>query len=263
MSRMSCPKQIFCETWGILKPELDFSALRFHGRSTELNVLKEAFNRVNGSQGSAFPQLVVVEGDAGTGKSALVTNVLEQHDESTLIYGKGKFQAVETEPFAVIKECLQQIAAKMKKRSLQNLSHAQIRILSVLIPALMFDDLANSNHGDDGSISVISAATAENLLPNNKFASNRLKFAIRSLIRNASKDRLIVFVVDDIQWADQESLQLLEALLNDKGIFKLMLVALHRISATKAGEDKIAQWMFGISPSRLTRISPKMMLLPS
>ena len=247
-------KEIYCETWGEMKPELDFSALRFHGRSNELNLLKEVFNRVNGSQGSATPQLVVVEGDAGTGKSALVTNFLEQYNESTLICGNGKFQADETEPFAVIKECLQQIAAKMKKRSLQNLSHAQIRILSVLVPALLCDDSANSNHGDDGSISVSSVATVETPLPNNKFASNRLKFAIRSLIRNASKDGLIVFVLDDTQWADQESLNLLEALLNDKTIFKLMVVAIHRTSAMKAGEDSIPLWMFGISPSRLTRI---------
>ena len=237
-----------------MKPGLDFSALQFQGRSDELKFLREALNRASGATETAFPQLVVVEGEGGTGKSALVTNFIEGMDQKSLLFGKGKFNVESTEPFSAIKECLQQITAKMDKDCFKKLSYAKMKALSGLVPALLAEEFGKPEEcADDGSVSVSSAATfgGMTMLPRNKFGSNRLRFAIRSLVRTASKDRLVVFVLDDIQWAESESLQLLQFLLGDHVISKVCVIATAR--PLSVGTTP-AQWLSNMPSSRLTRI---------
>jgi len=127
---------------------LNFKELRLFGRQPELQALRDAFDRAatvtpspspsestggggprqqqqqqkQQKKGACCAQLVVVEGESGTGKSALFRTFLKQVSQESAnkpqtggggggdcCCGVGKFEENDSELFAAITECLEQV----------------------------------------------------------------------------------------------------------------------------------------------------------
>jgi histidine kinase len=57
----------------------------------------------------------------------------------------------------------------------------------------------------------------------------RLKVAVRSVIRMVSSHYPVIFVIEDLQWADEGSVRLLKTLISDKQTDRFMFIGTHRI----------------------------------
>lgn len=184
------------------------STPRMVGRRAELDTLLEAFDE--GRDGR--PRTVVVRGEAGIGKTRLVQEFLAEasvrRDGSVpLVVALG--QCVDLgpigAPFGPVRRVLRDLHAAVGTESLRAAagSPAVIASLASLVPGIA-DDTA----GDD-----LAAGFAE---------------AIEVLLEQLSRDRHVVVVIEDLQWADASTLVLLKTLASTLRGRHLTIVATYR-----------------------------------
>ncbi len=148
------------------------TATRLLGRTTELDALRAVVSGVAGSGATGSGDALLLSGEAGVGKTALLGAALEQagDDRTTVLSVSG----VESLPGPAHSALL---------RALRPLDH-----LMPLLSAAQRDAL-------DG---VRSRATA----PSHPL---RVPGAVLALLRAAASDRPVLLVVDDLQWVDEAS----------------------------------------------------------
>ena len=188
------------------------------GREESLHQLKDAYERIRVSQS----ELVLVHGISGSGKSSLINAfVRESVVEQEVLFVSGKFdQLLSHAPFAALVTASNQLCRDILRRVNSEAIRDRIRaelgpeinLLGNLIPAL--------------------AKMAENRGATKKASSmggqafSRFKQLFRSFMRAAASDETpIILFLDDIQWADAASLEVLKALLTDD-ISKHILIIL-------------------------------------
>lgn len=233
-----------------LRPhELDWTFLEdnhLFGRDDEIQALEKAFHRRIHHQGEntteeceAKPELVLVSGNSGTGKSVLVKTVLQKlAHESNGCFLMGKFDQLQTsEPYRPIVATLMQWvtffetellqsdipatrmwACKQKDKILSDVGLEACHVLSALVPALArVLDL----HEEKGPHQMHQTHDAR---------QDRLKVALTKFFKViCSPDCPLVLVMDDLQWvSDACSLDLLEALAEDTASKGFMLVGICR-----------------------------------
>lgn len=184
------------------------STPRMVGRRAELETLLEAFDE--GRDGR--PRTVVVRGEAGIGKTRLVQEFLAEasvrRDGSVpLVVAVG--QCVDLgpigAPFGPVRRVLRDLHAAVGTESLRAAagSPAVIASLAALVPGI-----ADDTPGDDPA-----AAFAE---------------AIEVVLEQLSRDRHVVVVIEDLQWADASTLVLLKTLASTLRGRHLTIVATYR-----------------------------------
>ena len=70
-------------------------------------------------------------------------------------------------------------------------------------------------------------------------AENRLFSLLAAFVRELAADRPFVLFLDDLQWADATTLELLQRLAADERLERLMLVAAYRSDAADTGLDDV------------------------
>ncbi|HEY2514994.1 MAG TPA: serine/threonine-protein kinase, partial [Polyangiaceae bacterium] len=198
----------------------DFAASReeFVGRARELDALWEAFH----SAGDGAPVAVVLEGASGVGKSALVNHFLEQVRGRALVL-RGRCHEREYVPYKGIDAIVDDLAAYLgggADEVLFSLSNSAIRLLPRLFPVLkrvpFFDRLPH------GSIALAEGDASE--------LRARIFGAFRELMRRVAEQGPVVVTIDDVQWADGDSLALLSDLLAPPDPPPLLLVCTRRVA---------------------------------
>ena len=163
---------------------------------------------------------MVVSGKSGTGKSTLVERAFQTEQESCL-FCSGKFEnsARETSPFATLIGCFSELSHAMAKSSsrldyrtsLTDVLEARgISILTKMVPSIA--DLMGpvTEDSDDGSLQQKLHSSQ------NKNDLEQLKFVLRQfLVTVSQRKRPVVMFLDDLQWMDLPSFQLIESLLNN------------------------------------------------
>ncbi|CAB9512265.1 Protein tyrosine kinase [Seminavis robusta] len=230
--------------------ELDWSFLkkgRLYGRDAEMEQLQQAFHRrldlaeaaeensssahgsfVSFNTGSSTgtltgigtsnmgPELVLVSGKSGTGKTVLVKQalqklVVEEHD-GHFVLGKfdqlqtpepyGPFVAAFTQLLIVLEQSYFQNMDGLRNRILHRVGMDACRVLCCLVPALgrllgIQQDKSTSN--------VVLSTQQE-----------RLKVALKKFFQAICSSSVpLVLTLDDLQWADSGSLSLLETLVSE------------------------------------------------
>ena len=190
----------------------------FVGRTRELGALWEAFHSV----GDGAPVAVVFEGASGVGKSALVNHFLEQVRGRALVL-RGRCHEREYVPYKGIDAIVDDLAAYLgggAEDVLFSLSNSAIRLLPRLFPVLkrvaFFDRLPQ------GSVALPEGDASE--------LRARIFGAFRELMRRVTEQGPVVVTIDDVQWADSDSLALLSDLLAPPNPPALLLVCTRRIS---------------------------------
>jgi predicted ATPase/GAF domain-containing protein/tRNA A-37 threonylcarbamoyl transferase component Bud32 len=193
---------------------------RLYGREAQIDALLGAFEEARHGRAA----WVMVTGQGGVGKSALVAEIHKPIAKQGGYFTRGKFDVMSRDaPLAPIvqafRELLRQILtepsavlAQVQARLLAAVS-ANGRLLIELVPELEF----------------IIGPQPEVLAVGPMEAQNRFGLLAQRVVRAlASPERPLCIFLDDLQWADPASLRLLTLLLADPETKHLLIVGAYR-----------------------------------
>ncbi|CAJ1941652.1 unnamed protein product, partial [Cylindrotheca closterium] len=218
---------------------LDFESVPLIGREKEVSTLKTCFSRMietsSNEKNNTFEsrkELVLVAGKSGSGKTA-VTRTLEKEvlKHTKGIFVQGKFDMnTSSEPYSGICRAFGSLCLKIKEAPAEVLCTVQacineqlgndVDLLLHLIPEL--GDLISVT-ANDSAVKDLGADEIESKV-------ERLRFAFRVLMRAfSSAASPIVLFLDDLQWSEVSSLQVLDFLMTDaQNENPLMIIGCYR-----------------------------------
>jgi PAS domain S-box-containing protein len=192
---------------------------RPYGRESEMARLRDAFDRV---AGTGRPELVLVTGPSGIGKSTLVNELRPSVVEARGVFLAGKFEARRqtVPPYATLAQGFQALIQDILSGDEEQISVWRGRLLEALGSQgqLLVDVIPRLEHiiGRPPPLPELPAAEAQHRL-----AAVFLRFV--GVFARAGQPLVLFF--DDLHWADAGNLTLLQDLLvADSGYRPLLLI---------------------------------------
>ena len=184
-------------------------ASSFVGRAEQLDRLERALR--SAKQGT--PTTVLIGGDAGVGKTRLITEFTARaRDQDALVLEGGCLELAEQGlPYAAVSEALRDLSEDVGGLELRRLAGSGARHLARLIPSLQDDEPATSTSTGLGQDSQL-----------------RLFEALLGLLRQLTAVHPVVLVLEDVHWADASTRDLLVFLAHNLRDVPLMLLASYR-----------------------------------
>lgn len=165
----------------------------FVGRAQEMAVLQERLEHVLHGRG----EWLLLQGEAGVGKTRLAYQLLRRATKEAATVLSATCQALERDlPFAPLADALGRYFYSLPDTVIQNLPVGTLSALAQIIPSLQ----------DRLSLAVSSPQENAGSAEENR---QRLIDAIVTTIVVLAKLRPLVFFVDDLQWADPDTLAVL------------------------------------------------------
>ncbi len=193
---------------------------KLYGREQKINQLLTAFERV--SQGTT--EIVLISGYSGIGKSALVNEIHKPITRHRGRFIKGKFDQLQRNiPYSAISQAFQDLIRQLLSEPGIILQTWKKKILEVL--------------GSNGQIIIDVIPELEKIISKQPPAEslggtesqNRFNlFFKRFLNVFCQKEYPLVIFIDDLQWADLPSLNLIEQLISDSDIKYFFLLGAYR-----------------------------------
>jgi predicted ATPase/serine phosphatase RsbU (regulator of sigma subunit) len=199
---------------------------KLFGRESQAAALLEAFDAACAGRAG----LLMVSGDAGIGKSALVHEVQKPIVRQRGIFVSGKFDQFRDDvPYAPLTHALRELIDHILASPGPELEQWASRlkralgvnggVLAALVPEI--------------ELIIGEQAPVQELPP--KESQQRFAAVFRNFAREVSTgDHPVVLFLDDLQWADQASVDLLQQVLSDKQLCHFLLIGAFR------GEDGAA-----------------------
>lgn len=189
---------------------------KLYGRATEVESLLEAFDRVaNGSS-----ELMLVAGFSGIGKTAVINEVHKPIVRQRGYFIKGKFDQFNRNiPLSAFVQALRDLMEQLLSESDAQLAQWQAKILEAV--------------GENGQVLIEVIPELEQIIGQQPIApelsgsavQNRFNLLFQKFIEVfTTAEHPLVLFLDDLQWADSASLQLIKLLMKDNG-YLLMLGA--------------------------------------
>jgi PAS domain S-box-containing protein len=194
---------------------------KLYGREHEVDALLAAFDRVV-VQGT--PELVLVSGYSGVGKSSVVNELHKVLVPPRGLFASGKFDQYKRDiPYATLAQAFQMLVRQILVKSVAEVSHWRHALQEAL--------------GPNGQLII-------NLIPEVEFligkqppvpdlppqdAQNRFQLVFRRFLGAFARlEHPLALFLDDLQWLDAATLELLERLITDRDVRHLMLVGAYR-----------------------------------
>jgi len=194
---------------------------KLYGREREVEALLASFDRV---VRSGTPELVLVSGYSGIGKSSLVNELHKVLVPPRGLFASGKFDQYKRDiPYSTLAQAFQTLVRSLLSKSDAELArwrHALLEalgrngcLMTALIPALKFII------GDQPPIPEFEPQQAQ----------ARFQLVFRRFINVfARSEHPLALFLDDLQWLDAATLELLENLLTRSDLQHLMLIGAYR-----------------------------------
>ncbi|MDZ8184166.1 MAG: AAA family ATPase [Nostoc sp. ChiSLP02] len=187
---------------------------KLYGRESEVATLLQAFERV--ANGTA--EMMLVAGFSGIGKTAVVNEVHKPITRQQGYFIKGKFDQFNRNiPFSAFVQALRDLMGQLLSESDAQLAQWRSKILSVV--------------ADNGQVIIEVIPELERVigkqLPapelSGNAAQNRFNLLFQKFIAVFTKaEHPLVMFLDDLQWADLASLQLIKLLMEDRRYLLLL-----------------------------------------
>ena len=194
---------------------------KLYGREREIDTLLASFDRV---MATGTPELVLVSGYSGIGKSSVVNELHKALVPSRGLFASGKFDQYKRDiPYATLGQAFQSLVRSLLTQSEEELGRWRYALNEAL--------------GPNGQLIV-------NLVPELEFvigkqppvadlspqdAQNRFQMVFRNFLGLfARKEHPLVLFFDDLQWLDAATLDLLEHLVTHPEVRHLLLVGAYR-----------------------------------
>jgi len=197
------------------------------GRIYELSQLREGFR-----SSQAGPVFVEIEGESGIGKSALIDRFLgELSTESDVLVLEGRCHTQETLPYRALDAAMDRLSTALTLLPPfdQNL-RTHLASAARIFPTLTRVASRRDRPADFSKAPGIGSPGAQEL-------RKRAVSALRAIFAHVATFRPIIVWIDDVQWMDRDSRELLEAIFGDTDLPSLMMI-LTRRSLDAAGPDE-------------------------
>lgn len=194
---------------------------KLYGRESEIKFLLDNFELVT----TGVSKLILIAGDSGVGKSALVHEIYKPVVKNRGYFIKGKFDQLKRNiPYGLFvqafEELIQEILTENQsqitlwKKRINEALGPNIGVIAEVLPSL---------------IKIIGKTPLVEKTGGLTETENRFILAFQEFIKIlATKEHPLVIFLDDLQWADLSSLNLLSALLTDSSIKYLLLIGAYR-----------------------------------
>jgi len=194
---------------------------KLYGRAREVEILLASFDRI---VKSGRPELVLVSGYSGIGKSAVVNELHKPLIPPRGLFASGKFDQYKRDiPYATLAQAFQNLIRPLLSKSEEELSKWRNTLHEALDPngQLMV-----------GLVPELKAVLGEqppvpDLPPQD--AQRRFQLVFRRFINVfARPEHPLALFLDDLQWLDAATLDLMEDLLTQPDVKHLMLIGAYR-----------------------------------
>jgi PAS domain S-box-containing protein len=194
---------------------------KLYGRAREIDTLLSAFDRVVAGR---RPELVLVSGYSGIGKSALVNELHRPLVPPRGLFASGKFDQYKRDiPYATLAQAFQSLIRPLLSKSDRELSRWRDALREALDPnGLLIVDLVPELK------LIIGEQPPVPELPLQE-AQSRFQLVFRRFINVfARPEHPLALFLDDLQWLDAATLDLMEDLLTRSDVQHLMLIGAYR-----------------------------------
>jgi PAS domain S-box-containing protein len=209
---------------------------RLYGRNREIDTLLAAFDRI---VAGGRPELVLVSGYSGIGKSAVVNELHKPLVPPRGLFASGKFDQYKRDiPYATLAQAFQSLIRPLLSKKEGELRVWRDTLLEALGPngLLIADLVPEVKH-------IIGEQPPVPELPPQE-AQRRFHLVFRRFIGAfARPEHPLALFLDDLQWLDAATLDLLEDLLTRNDLQHLLLIGAYRdneVSATHPLVRKLA-----------------------
>ncbi|MBW8830678.1 MAG: AAA family ATPase [Burkholderiales bacterium] len=223
---------------------------RLYGREREAGVLQAAFERV---VDSGRPEFVTVAGSSGVGKSTLVRELNRTVAGAGGSFITGKFDPFQRDtPYLPLKQALRELVQQRLAESDAQLAGWRERLQAALGDnlALMVQLMPQLGLIVGPQPALPTASPAE--------SQQRLLFVFRRFIAVfARREQPLLLFLDDLQWADDATLQIIEHLLSCVDSGALLLITTYRDpELPPALRKRLQAWREGGMPTTAIELLP-------
>jgi PAS domain S-box-containing protein len=194
---------------------------RLYGREREIDILLAAFDRV---VATGTPELVLVSGYSGIGKSAVVHELHKALVPPRGLFASGKFDQYKRNiPYATLAQAFQSLIRSLLAQSDAELSRWQ----DALREALRDNGQLMVNLVPELELVIGKQRPVPDLPPQE--AQHRFQMVFRRFLDVfAREEHPLALFLDDLQWLDTATLDLLEYVITDSEVRHLLLVGAYR-----------------------------------
>ena len=242
---------------------LRISKTNLHGRDDEIKLLRGKLRELatkrsceGDEQQTSSTNIIVVAGKSGTGKSALIKKGLaEPASRFGFAFAKGKFDQKLQHPLSAFSDAMTNLRRHIQKRNCAELIREEIQNefdgerreqLRRVLPgcAYLFGPSIDKRRSsasailsqaqverDDMSWSTTSSLSSRrnNAVVVGEEAVSITHYAVRRLLKIiCSHLKGVILFIDDLQWSDKATLDILSSIVLDKEIPSLMVVGAYR-----------------------------------
>src|SRR5579863_3903121 len=194
---------------------------KLYGRDREVDTLLTAFDRI---VAGGRPELVLVSGYSGIGKSAVVNELHKPLVPPRGLFASGKFDQYKRDiPYATLAQAFQSLVRPLLSKGEDELRQWRDALREALEPngLLIVDLVPELKH-------VIGEQPPVPELPPSE-AQRRFQMVFRRFIGVfARPEHPLALFLDDLQWLDAATLDLLEDLLTQTDLQHLLLIGAYR-----------------------------------
>jgi eukaryotic-like serine/threonine-protein kinase len=204
-------------TTGPIAPKRASAELhRFVGRKIELGALENAFRRV---VSSGLPEIVIVRGESGIGKSTLLRRFMERLAAYGALTLFGRCYERESVPYKALDGIIDELTDHLRRLPVAEAAALLPRKAALLLR--VFPVLGRIELFARSRMQAVTEKDPQELRA-------RVFAALRELMLRLADRQPLVLVIDDLQWADEDSFALLTEVLRAPEAPPLLLVAATR-----------------------------------
>ncbi len=193
---------------------------RIYGRDAEIAILLEAFE----SAARGARELVMVAGYSGIGKTSVVGEVHKPIVARRGWFAQGKFDQFRRDsPYTALIQAFRELIRQVLTESEEQLARFRVELLDALGPngQLLIEVIPEIELITGPQPPVAALGAGESL--------NRFNLVLGQFVRVwAQEQHPLVLFLDDLQWASDASLRLLQALITDRQSHHLLIVGAYR-----------------------------------
>jgi len=193
---------------------------KLYGRDKEIKTILKAFKRV----GSGKTEILLISGNSGVGKSALISDFNNRTFIGKAHFISGKFDQLSyTNPYSSIIQALQGLCRQILTENEVQINEWKVRINNALGPngQLIVDMIPEIELIIGKQKSLIPIPPEE--------TANRFNRTFLNFIQTfASMNFPLVFFLDDLQWADNASLNLIKLLSTNENLMNILIIGNYR-----------------------------------
>ena len=199
---------------------------KLYGRESEINILLAAFDRVVTTD---RPELVLVSGYSGIGKSSVVNELHKVLLPPRGLFASGKFDHKRDIPYATLAQAFQSLMRRLLGKGEADLAPWRDALREALgLNGQLIIDLVPELKllvGEQPPVTDLPAQEAQ----------QRFQFVFRRFVGVFAKpEHPLALFLDDLQWIDMATLDLLENILTRSGLQHLLLIGAYRNNEVSA-----------------------------